>query len=319
MKSKIRTTLLAALAAVSMAWQPVNAGFSNGDEVTLAGESMFRMASAGGFGGEHRAWMTQDALDNALVLANDRSPASLTVSRENGAVVLVLDGRTIATVDSGSAAREGLTVDELAQKWAQSIKDFLSNEEQTEAYVATLKNKNAIQASIALVERKMYAPAGMTFPITLSTLIISSDARAGDEISATIDRDIPMGHYVIPSGSTVLGELVDRGNDNLAIHFSSLHTVNGTVLPIDAMVMKTVRGAPPHTVCTYAVPSGMANDNPLVSGRIPAGIGIGTNEEWTSNILVFHPGTENMVIGSPMILELKKVTQVAVVMRDMSM
>ncbi len=82
-------------------------------------------------------------------------------------------------------------------------------------------------------------PAGLTFPINLSTLIVSADAREGDKFEATIDRDVVMGHYVIPAGSFVLGEIVQGDGDNFNLRVDSLRTLGGTTIPISAFVTDT--------------------------------------------------------------------------------
>ncbi|MBA3993987.1 MAG: hypothetical protein C0469_10705 [Cyanobacteria bacterium DS2.3.42] len=315
--SRSKTILVSAFAAGMMSWQPAIAGFNQGPTVTLGSQPMFRMASAGGYTGEHRAWLAQDALDNALVQASDRSPSALRIARTNGAVVLTLDGRTVATVDSESANAANLSVDQLASEWAQSIQRFLGNSEQTNAYVATLKNEHQVQASIALLERRMYAPAGLTFPINLSTLIVSADAKEGDKFEATIDRDVVMGHYVIPAGSFVLGEIVQGDGDNFNLRVDSLRTLNGTMIPISAFVTDTlvVASKTAHPVCTYVIPSGSANNQPLIIGRIPAGIGIGTEERASDRLFAFSRSTGNLIVGRPLMLRFKEVSQVAVVVR----
>ncbi len=316
--NRSKNILVGALAAGVMSWQPAMAGFSQGPTVTMGNQPVFRMAAAGGYTGDHRAWLAQDALDNALVLASDRSPSALKVSRENGAVVLLLDGRCVATVDAESAKAANLSVDGLAAEWAQSVQGFLANTAQTDAYVATLKNEHAVQASVALLERKMYAPVGMSFPINLATLIVSADAKAGDTFEATIDKDVQMGHYAIPAGSFLLGEIVESEPNNFSLRFNSLRTLNGTVIPISAFVVDNfiVQSRTAHPVCTYAIPSGMANNSPWVVGRIPAGIGIGAEENASDRMLVFNRSSGNLIVGRPLMLRFDQVSQVAVVVRQ---
>ncbi|MBI5174010.1 MAG: hypothetical protein HY986_14100 [Candidatus Melainabacteria bacterium] len=314
-KVKREGLLLAAILAATFVGQPARAGFPQGDAVTLGGEPVMRMAAAAGYGAEHRAWMAQDALDNALVLAHDRSAASLTTARENGAVVLLLDGRRVATVDSESARLAGLTVDNLAASWSDSIQRFLSDPEKTASYVDTLKRDNEVRGSVSILERRVYAPAGMTFPITLTTNI-GGQVRSGDLVEAVVQKDVALGHYIIPAGSVVIGEIVEKEHDNFSLRFTSMRTEKGTVVPIEAFVVDSyvLASKPAHTVCTYAIPSGMANGSPLVSGRIPAGVGIGTEEDGINHMLVFHSGSGALFVGRPLNLRFGEVTQVAVVM-----
>jgi hypothetical protein len=64
----------------------------------------------------------------------------------------------------------------------------------------------------------------------------------------------------------------------------------------------------------------MANGMPLVAGRVPARIGIGTCPSGSSlDVLVFHRDSNDLAVGRPMNVVFEKVTQVAVVMRDKAM
>jgi hypothetical protein len=315
-----KTILLGLVAAGLTTWQPAIAGFSQGDCVTMAGEEVFRTASADGFTGQHRAWLAQDALDNALVAASDRSPAAVLVARENGAITVTLDGRRFATVDANSAQSAGMTTGELAEKWAQSVRDFLSDQDRTALYVATLKNENRIQANIALTERTFFVPAGMTFEISLNTALPADTCKLGDAVEGTIDKDVIVGNYAIPAGTIAIGEVCLAKSDepdSFSIRFSSLRTPNGTILPIDAVCMSEalVSSHGPHEVCTYAIPSGMAIGVPQVSGRIPAGIGIGCLETDGRNVLVFNKTTGGLTAGTAMNVQFQTVSRVAVIMR----
>jgi hypothetical protein len=308
------------MAAVVLATnQPVIAGFSSGEAVTMGGNTVFQvMGSAGGFTAERRAWQTQDALDNALVLAHNRSPDAVTVGRENGAVVVLLDGRRVATADANSASLENMTAEGLADSWAQSIKNFLSDDTRTAAYVASLTGQHQVEASVALLERNLYVPAGFTFPITLTTAISSDTAKVGDRVEATIDRDVPMGYYVIASGSLLIGEIIESQNNDFGIRFTSLRTPNGTVVPINAIVMddSVVGSALPHRVSTFVIPAGMVNGIPYVACRVPAGIGVGTLSEGGRHLFVFRRDGGLIAVGRPLNLVFESVTPVAVVIRS---
>jgi hypothetical protein len=289
--------------------------------VTLAGQNAFQMASAGGLTGEHRAWLTQDALDNALVAASDTSPAAVRVCRENGAITLTLDGRKFATVDAKSAEDAGTTVAALADTWAQSVRDFLSDQNRASTYIGTLKNENRIQANIAMTERTFYAPAGLTFPITLNEGITPATCKIGDAVEGTIQKDVMMGGYAIPAGTIVIGELSAGKADepeSFSIRFSSLRTATGTIMPIDAVCLAEaiVSSEGPHRVCTYAIPSGMANGIPQVAARIPAGIGIGALETDGRNLLVLNKTTGGLVVGSAVSVQFETPSRVAVIMRQ---
>lgn len=313
-----KALLLGVVIAGLTGLQPAFAGFANGDNVTMGDQSIFQMAAAGGFSGHHRAWMAQDALDNALVLATDRSPSAVTVERENGAVTVVLNGRKIATVDSNSAEQAHLTVAALAERWAESLRNVLTDTNLTGSYVATLKNNQLVNAEIVRLERTMYAPAGLSFQVKL-TSALSSDVKEGDLVEGTIDHDVALGNYVIPAGATVIGKVFEDNSDNFSIRFQSIKTSSGRMCPIDGIVSEeyAVNSKGPHRVCTYVIPSGMANGVPMVAGRIPAGIGIGAVEKSGFNALVFHRNTANtLVAGRLLNLQLETTTPIAVVVRE---
>jgi hypothetical protein len=314
---KLRPFLLS-LAVVGLATgQPAYAGFSNGEIVTMGGDTVFQIVGdAGGFTAAHRAWQTQDALDNALVLAQDRSPGAVMVGRENGAVIVLLDGRRVATADANSAGQENLSVEALADKWAQSIKTFLSDEGRTSDYVATLIGRHQVKASVALLERTLYVPAGFTFPITLVTAITSETVKVGDKVEATVDRDVPLGRYVIAATSTLTGEIIQDRNSDFGIRFTSLRTPNGTVMPINAIVMddSVVGAATPHRVSTFVIPAGEANGIPYVSCRVPSGIGVGTLSEGGRHLFVFRRDGGLIAVGRPLNLVFETVMPVAVVL-----
>lgn len=317
-----KTFLLSALAMGLAGWQPANAGFAKDDFVTMGDQSVMQMASADGFSGEHRAWLAQDALDNALVLATDRTPSAVTIGKENGAVTIVLDGRRVATVDANSADRANLSVDALAQQWAQSLRDFLSDSDRTAAYVASLKNNQLVKAEVALLERTMYAPAGMSFQVKLTNAISNQTVKVGDIVEGTIAQDVAMGHYVIPAGAIVMGTVIDGENDSYSIRFQSIKTASGRVFPIEGVVTDefVISSKGPHRVCTYVIPSGMANGVPLVAGRISAGIGIGTIDTDGLHVLVFRRNTaDTLVVGKVLYMQLVAPTPVVVVMRGHAM
>ena len=318
---KPKTILLGIVVAGLTTWQPANAGFSLGDSVTMAGQPVFQLAAADGLTGQRRAWISQDALDNALIAASDRSPAAVQVGRENGAITLTLDGRRFATVDAASANNAGMPVEALAEKWAQSVRNFLSDSDRATLYTESLKNANQIKADIAVLERTFYAPAGLTFPITLSAAITTGTCQLGDPVEGVIDNDVLLGHYAIPAGSVVLGEVClapANETDSFSIRFHSLRTPNGTMLPIDAVCLSEslISCKGPHDVCTYALPSGMANGNPRVAGRIPAGIGVGALDTDGRNVLVFNKTTGTLAEGSPMFVQFETVSRVATITRQ---
>lgn len=308
-----------ALATLAVGARPAFAGFAQENSVTLGGEPVFSIsADAEGYTAAHRAWLAQDALDNALVLAHNTSPSAVTVDRLNGALCVMLDGRKVATADAASANMAGLTADQLANKWADSIRSFLSDQGRAVAYIATLKNEHQIKSDVAIIERRLYAPAGTAFTVALNKEISPATCKGGELVEATLSKDIPLGSYVIPEGSVVIGEVVETEPTNYSISFTRLRTPSGTEVPITAFATNdyVIGTQGPHPVCTYAIPSGMANGIPQVAGRIPAGTGIGAVGGASTTTLVFHRGDSVITAGAPMTLVFEKVTPVAVITRD---
>ena len=92
--------------------------------------------------------------------------------------------------------------------------------------------------------RVVYAPAGLTIPISLQTAISTQVARAGDMVQATINSPVALGDATIPAGSTVIGTVVDAKSGGflgragmLGIKFNRLRTTDGAETPISAHIV----------------------------------------------------------------------------------
>ncbi len=318
--------LVLALSAVGMLASPAFAGFAQGNQVTMGGQPVFAIkGSADGFSPDHRAWLTQDALDNSLVLANDKSPSAVSVSRQNGAIVVLLDGRKVATADENSANLEGVSAQQLADNWASGIKTFLSDSSKTVAYVNELTGKNPINAQVAVIERRLYAPPGTALPIAFTTQLSSESMTAGQSVEGSLTQDVAFGNYVIPAGSKVLGVVQEDQPGVFSVAFNTLVTSNGTQLPIVATLTGQMLASTlgPHLVATEGMPYGermIPNSHIETACRIPAQIGIGTVGGGKGEQLVFRRGT-NLVIaaGAPMTVVFEDVAPIAVVLRNTRM
>jgi len=309
--------LFALTAAALISAAPAFAGFNEGDAVTLGGQPAFHVAAAGGMSAEHRAWVTQDRLDNALFLAGDPTPSSVQVCRHNGALLIEVGGRSVVTADASSARSQGLSPSTLADKWAGSIKDFLSDSDRSSIYIASLKRPNPLAAEVAVVERRLYAPAGTTLPITLKTALNSQTCRNGDRIEGVINRDVTLGNYAIPTGSLVIGEVIQRNSGEFGVVLNTLRLPSGTELPISATVMDTytVASLGAHPVCTIGIPA-----NEALSARVPATIGVGAIGENGTTTLALRSDTSRVIaVGQPFTVRLDSVTPVAVITRDHAM
>ncbi|MCC6979122.1 MAG: hypothetical protein IT343_12430 [Candidatus Melainabacteria bacterium] len=312
MKSKVFALALLASFAVPASF----AGFNNGNKVTLGGEDAFRiMGSAEGFSPEKRAWHAQDALDNALVRASSTAPAAVTVQRMNGAFIVALDGYKVATADGNSAQLEGCSPEELAHRWADSIRNFLSDSSRADNYIASLKNPHQVDANVAMVERRLYAPAGLKMAVRLDQPISFATVKAGDVITGTVREQCRMGNYAIPAGAVVTGKVVELDNDAYSVSFTTLRLPSGTEVAINAGLTygTVVATKGPHLVSTYAIPSGHANGIPEVAGRIPASVALGAVGANDQTTIVMHRGSDVLTIDQPLAVVLQETAPITVV------
>lgn len=309
-----KTLALCATGLISVA--PAFAGFNQGNAVTLGGEQAFRVAAADGFSAEKRAWITQDRLDNALFLSGDKSPSAVAVDRLNGALVVTVGGRSVVTADMNSARQEGVSAQELSNRWADSIKKFLSDSARASSYIASLKRPNPLGAEVAIVERRLYAPAGTVMPVTLSTIIDAGSARVGDKIEGCLSRDVRLGNYAIPSGSIVVGELVQKGPGELGARLHTMRLASGTELPINAFVTEAyaIKTSAAHPVATLNMPA-----NEEFGCRVPATIGVGTIHDGQTTLVLQQSTGRVIAVGYPVNVVLEQVTPVAVVTRSHAM
>jgi hypothetical protein len=107
--------------------------------VRIAGQTVFtNKAASGGMSASQRAETIQKNLDNALVAAKDRSPASVNIVYVKGMPVITLGGYQVVTVDAANAKSENTTPALLAQKWADGLRQTLQDQPSIDSYVAQL-------------------------------------------------------------------------------------------------------------------------------------------------------------------------------------
>ena len=92
-----------------------------------------------------------------------------------------------------------------------------------------------------------YVPAGVTFPVTLSTAISTDVARPGDMVQAMLNQPINLGNGVIPAGTIVVGQVgTAKGGGflgragQLGINFNRMRTPNGQEVPMAAHVVGSI-------------------------------------------------------------------------------
>ncbi|MBU6451305.1 MAG: hypothetical protein KGS72_05980 [Cyanobacteria bacterium REEB67] len=95
---------------------------------------------------DKRSQTVQQNLDNALVAAKDRTPASVNITYVKGVPVITLGGYQVVTVDSASAKAMHSTPALLAKKWGDAIRDSLKDQASVATYVAQLSGDYASNA-----------------------------------------------------------------------------------------------------------------------------------------------------------------------------
>lgn len=95
--------------------------------------------------------------------------------------------------------------------------------------------------------RVAFVPAGMTFPVQLTTSISTEAARPGDMVQATISQPLYLGGSVIPAGTTVIGSVTEAKAGGflgragtLGIKFNRIRTPNGVEAPMSAHIVGKV-------------------------------------------------------------------------------
>ncbi len=285
--------------------------FNQGNTVTMGGIPIFDIdCSAEGFSPSKRAWQAQDALDNALFLTSDPGPDCVSVGRQNGAFVLKVGGRYVATADGASAASEGLTAQGLADKWANSLRDVLSNPDRTSAYIATLKDPNKVEGDV-IAERKIFAPEGTVLPVVFDRNLSAVSLFPGEEVTGRIVTSVPVGNYYIPADSLLIGKVDECSPGVFKVKMQTLRTPGGTEMPIAAVVSARVYSSPvaPHAVATLAIPA-----NSTTSTRVAAQIGIGAGQCAPITAMTFTRDDGYKISrGEPTNVVLEEVSSVAVV------
>jgi hypothetical protein len=89
-----------------------------------------------------------------------------------------------------------------------------------------------------------YVPAGLSFPVTLSTAISTDVARAGDLVQAQLSGPIDLGNGCIPPGSTVVGQVTEAKSGGflgrsgmMTVKFNRLRLPNGQEVPMSAHIV----------------------------------------------------------------------------------
>jgi len=116
-------------------------------DVRFAGHPvMTNVAGEGSQSADARAEQVQQNLDNALVAAKDRTPASVNITYVKGLPVITLGGYQVITVDAASAKANGTTPAVLAGRWADGLRNSLRDQSSVQSYVSQLSGDYASSA-----------------------------------------------------------------------------------------------------------------------------------------------------------------------------
>lgn len=218
--------------------------------VKLCGDLFEIEANADRISAAERARIIQKNLDDALIKSADRRPEVVTVRVKNRLPVVELNGYHIATADQNSAARKGVSEMALAEDWAQSIKDCLTDSGAIEKYVAGLTVPTKLGAGLVKTQKHIAVVSPETrMPIKMLSAFHFDGTTSGDSVTAVISRDVPLApgfDSYIPAGTLVHGAVVNADEyafngfpkpTAVTIQFSKLETPDGQQLPIQAFVV----------------------------------------------------------------------------------
>lgn len=215
--------------------------------ITACGELFAIDSNADKMTAKTRTEIVQKRLDDALVAAKDRTPSAVKVQILNRNPVVTLDNYLIVTADGNSAARARLTQLQLAEKWADSIRQCLAHTDEVNKYISMLTGK--FEKKVAVAEtleagEVAVCPSEMLMPISLAAPIACDGAGLGDHVEAVITHDVPLRpkfDSYIPAGSRVLGEIKDAnlyvpnkfaGKDGITVSFYEIRLPDGKTIPI---------------------------------------------------------------------------------------
>lgn len=273
LKQKLTASLAVAATLGMLTACPAFAQFNQGNTVTFNNSPMFSITGdAGGFSSERRAWHAQDAFDNALVNANDRSPSAVNVAKVNGAYTIRLGGEYITTADAASARKAGMSPEALAHEWADAIRARLSDQEATENYVALLREDHDLEAGVAIVERDVMVTDTLPFRLAEGTIAVSTNNPK--EAVAVLKKPVVLSNCRLPEGSVLTGAIHTSPYNKTYVEFTRAQLPSGDTLELNNVVAMTIyETESPKPVITASIPA-----DPQAEARLPATIGIGAKE-----------------------------------------
>lgn len=141
----------AILCIITQCSVPIMPAFADEGQVTI-GDSVVLTTNAAS------AQTIQDNLDNALVAASNRGPASVHVVNAKTGSVITLGGYKIVTVTASNARAAKTTAPLLAKRWADALRKQLANSNNVNAYISQISG----DSSGPLPDEPAAAPARRT-------------------------------------------------------------------------------------------------------------------------------------------------------------
>ncbi|MBX9693948.1 MAG: hypothetical protein K2Z81_16300 [Cyanobacteria bacterium] len=269
---------------------PAFAQFNQGDWVTFQNQPMFAIqGTANGFSSEHRAWVAQDNFDNALVRCSHISPGVVQVVKTADAYTIQVGGFYVTTADAESARLAGLTPQQLAGKWADSIKGCLSQQASVANYVASLQKDHMLKANVEVVEQDVMSAnmAKLPFRLAEGTMVIdSSDAT---KVVAVLDRPVEVSKFCLPKSTSLKGVIL-TDKDGQYVRFEEATLPGGEIVALhDVIASRTFATEAPKPVLMQNMPC-----NQKTESMEPALIGIGAVE---SNVAVLQRRSDSRIAG----------------------
>jgi hypothetical protein len=120
---------------------PLPAFAADGD-IKVSGQTIFTTNTGDGTSISQRAQAIQTNLDNALVIAQDRSPNAVGITYVQGSPVITLGGYLITKVTPEDGAFANTTPALVADQWASAMRKALANNQSINAYVSQLNSSS---------------------------------------------------------------------------------------------------------------------------------------------------------------------------------
>jgi hypothetical protein len=135
------------LSATLFLSQSIGPALAADGDIRVAGQTVFTAMNGDGSSVSQRASGIQDNIDNALVIAQDRSSSAVNIAIVQGLPVITLAGYLITRVTSDDATAAHTTPTLLADQWANSIRKALANRPSVDAYIAQLNASSGAPVS----------------------------------------------------------------------------------------------------------------------------------------------------------------------------